>query len=80
MEIIPGMCVHDNAGGGGWDTGNKGPFHSIFIFQVDTTSPEVVSVDPPHGATGVSLDSNVTATFDDAIDTWYLQHVYVPSI
>ena len=62
----------DNEGGGGWDTGNKGPFSSIFIFQVDTTSPEVVSVDPPHGATGVSLDSNVTATFDDAIDPGYL--------
>lgn len=36
--------------------------------DVDTTNPEVVSVDPPDGATDVDPETTITVTFNEALD------------
>lgn len=47
---------------------NTSPFSDSTIVQVDANGPTVVSTDPQDNATGVSPDSNISATFSEPID------------
>ena len=59
----------DNSGGGGWDTGNKGPFSSIFSFTVDTTAASIASTYPGTGGTSISTTPCVCITFSEKMTT-----------
>ncbi len=59
----------DNTGGDGAETSSSGGAGGIGgDGPVDTTPPTVVSVDPPHGATGVLEDATITVTFSEPMD------------
>ncbi|MCX7958159.1 MAG: Ig-like domain-containing protein, partial [Deltaproteobacteria bacterium] len=38
-----------------------------YTFGVDNISPQVISVNPPNGSTGVSVDSEIIITFNEAV-------------
>ena len=58
---------------------NTSAYASAWSLTIDDTSPQIDSVSPVSGATGVSLDESVVVTFDESVDTATFLYAVVPN-